>query len=87
LNLEEKITPIKKSFLTGKTVVFTGELDIFSRSEAERLVRQSGGNASRSVSKNTDFLVTGKNPGSKYETAKKLGIEIIGEKKFSEMIK
>ncbi|MDP3732605.1 MAG: NAD-dependent DNA ligase LigA, partial [Candidatus Omnitrophota bacterium] len=87
LNLQEKITPIKKSPLTGKTVVFTGELDDFSRSEAERLVRQFGGNASSSVSENTDLVVAGENPGSKYDTAKKLGIKIIDEKEFKEMIK
>ncbi len=87
LNLQEKITPIKKSPLTGKTVVFTGELKDFSRSEGERLVRQFGGNASSSVSKNTNFVVAGDNPGSKYDTARKLGVKIIGEKDFMEMIK
>jgi len=87
LNLQEKIEPVKKSSLTGKTVVFTGELNNFSRSEAERLVRQSGGNASSSVSNNTDLVVAGGNLGSKYDKAKKLGIKIIGEKEFSEMIK
>jgi len=87
LNLQEKIEPVKKSPLTGKTVVFTGELNNFSRSEAERLVRRFGGSSSSGVSKNTDLVVIGENPGSKYDTAKKLGIKIIGEKEFSEMIK
>ncbi len=87
LNLQEKITSIKKSPLTGKTVVFTGELKNFSRSEVESLVRQFGGNVSSSVSKNTNFVVAGENPGSKYNTAKKLGVKIIGEKEFTEMIK
>ena len=86
LNLEEKLTPVKKSPLTGKTVVFTGELKIFSRSEVERLVRQFGGNASSSVSKNTDLVVFGENPGSKYNKAKKLGIKIINEEEFSRLI-
>jgi len=86
LNLQEKIIPIKKSPLTGKTVVFTGELKNFSRSGVERMVRQFGGNASSSVSKNTDLVVIGKNPGSKYETAKKLGVKIISEKEFTGLI-
>ncbi len=87
LNLEEKLTPIKKSPLTGKTVVFTGELKNFARSEARRLVRQFGGNTSSGVNKNTDLVVAGDNPGSKYDTAKKLGVKIIGEREFAEMIK
>jgi DNA ligase (NAD+) len=87
LNLEEKVAPIKKSPLTGKTIVFTGELKGFSRHQAEDLVRKFGGNTSSSVSKNTDFMVIGENPGSKYDKAKKLGLEVINEKKFMEMIK
>jgi len=87
LNLEEKVAPIKKSFLTGKTVVFTGELKDFSRTLAESLVRQFGGNASSAVSKKTDLIVVGENPGSKYDKTKKLGIKIISEKEFKEMIK
>jgi len=87
LNMKEEVLRIKKTPLTGKTVVFTGELKEFSRTEAERIVRESGGNVSSSVSKNTDFVVAGENPGSKYQKAKKLGIKIIGEKEFKEMIK
>jgi DNA ligase (NAD+) len=87
LNLQEKITPIKKSPLTGKTVVFTGELATFSRGQAESLVRQFGGNASSSISKNTDLVVAGQNPGSKYDKAKKLGVKIIHENEFKEMLK
>ncbi len=87
LNMEERIAPARKSALTGKTLVFTGELKDYSRSEAERLVRQYGGNASSSVSKNTDLVVAGENPGSKYDTAKKLGVKIINEDEFTEMIK
>lgn len=87
LNLEEKIAAVKKTPLTGKTIVFTGELKDFSRSEVERLIRQLGANASASVSKNTDFVVAGDNPGSKYETARKLGVKIITEEQFKEMAK
>ena len=87
LNLEEKVASVKKSALTGKLVVFTGELKDFSRKQSENIVREMGGNASSSVSQNTDFLVAGENPGSKYEKAKKLGIKIIAEKEFSRLIK
>jgi len=87
LNLQEKVTATKKSSLTGKTVVFTGELKAFTRQQAESLVRQFGGNVSSSVSRNTGFVVVGENPGSKYEQAKKLGIKIIDEREFKGMIK
>ncbi len=87
LNLKEKVAPINKSALTGKSVVFTGELKDFSRTVAKSLVRQFGGNASSAVSENTDFVVAGDNPGSKYDQARKLGIKIISEKELKEMIK
>jgi DNA ligase (NAD+) len=86
LNLEEKITEAKRTLLTGKTIVFTGELKGFSRIRAEELVRQLGGNAASSVSNNTDLLVAGENPGSKYDKARKLGVKIIDEKEFSRLI-
>jgi len=86
LNLEEKVTAAKKSALTGKTVIFTGELKDFTRSQAETIVRKLGGNASSNVSKNSDFLVVGENPGSKYDLAKKLRVKIINEEGFSRLI-
>lgn len=87
LNFKEEVIGIKPTSLTGKTIVFTGELKDYSRTQAEELMRKAGGNSSSSVSKNTDFVVAGENPGSKYDTAKKLGIKIIGEKEFKEMLK
>lgn len=87
LLFKEKATSIKKSLLNGKTIVFTGELKDFSRTQAQDLVRSLGGNASSSVSENTDFVVTGENPGSKYEKAKKIGVKIISEKEFKELLK
>jgi len=87
LNLEEKTPLVKKSAFTGKTVVFTGELKNFTRSLAEGLIRQLGGNAASGVSKNTDFVVAGENPGSKFDQAKKIGVKIIDEQQFMEMIK
>ena len=73
--------------MDGKTFVFTGELTGFSRQEAQRLVRELGGNAASSVSGKTDFIVAGGNPGSKYAQAKKLGVKIISEKEFSVMVR
>ena len=68
--------------LAGKSFAFTGELDSMTREEAEDAVRKLGGHPASSVSKNTDFLVRGKNPGSKYDKARKLGIEIVDEQRF-----
>ncbi|MFZ2356836.1 MAG: NAD-dependent DNA ligase LigA [Candidatus Omnitrophota bacterium] len=87
LSLKEELTKTKVTPLTGKTIVFTGELIGFSRSQAEEIVHKFAGNVSSSVSKNVNFVVTGDNPGSKFDKAKKLGVKIISEKEFVEMIK
>ena len=76
----------EKAILEGKTFVFTGALQSFSRDEAKAIVEELGGRASSSVSKKTDFVVVGENPGSKYEKAKKLGVKIITEEEFKKMI-
>jgi len=73
--------------LAGKTIVVTGTLEKFSRQQAEQAIRRAGGKPSSSVSKKTDFVLAGENPGSKLDKAGKLGIEIIDEKRFLEMIK
>jgi DNA ligase (NAD+) len=78
---------IKKQPLKGKSFVLTGALEIMTREEAKGKIRLLGGEISKSVSKKTDYLVLGKEPGSKYEEAKKLGIKIIEESKFLKMIK
>jgi len=70
-----------KNFL-NKTVVLTGELESMTRDEAKEKIRELGGDVSGSVSKNTDFVVKGAEPGSKYDEAKKLGVKIINEKEF-----
>ena len=79
--------PDKKSAgrLAGKTVVVTGSLDSMSRQDAEDLVRRMGGSASSSVSRKTDLLVAGKEPGSKLEKARALGVKIIGEDEFKKI--
>ncbi|KPK97183.1 MAG: hypothetical protein AMJ95_10410 [Omnitrophica WOR_2 bacterium SM23_72] len=85
LNFKETMIDIKKSALTGKRVVFTGELKSFSRLQAESIVRQMGGNSSSSVSRETDFVVVGESPGSKFDKAKRLGVKVINETEFKEM--
>jgi DNA ligase (NAD+) len=71
--------------LEGKTFVVTGSLDSYTRQEIEELIRMFGGNASSSVSKKTDYLVAGKEPGSKLDKAEKLGVKIITEEEFKKM--
>ncbi|MFA4833275.1 MAG: NAD-dependent DNA ligase LigA [Patescibacteria group bacterium] len=76
----------KKQVLAGKTFVLTGTLAGLTRDEAKVKIRELGGDVSSSVSKNTDFVVAGAEPGSKYEKGKKLGVKIIDEKEFLKMI-
>lgn len=72
--------------LAGKTFVITGTLENFSRSQAEETIKQAGGKTFSSVSKKTDYVLAGKEPGSKLDKASKLGVEIINEKQFLEML-
>ncbi len=73
--------------LKGKTFVLTGSLEIMSRNEVKEKIRELGGDVSESVSKKTDYVVAGNEPGLKYEKAKQLGIKILTEKEFLIMIK
>ena len=72
--------------LTGKTFVLTGALDSFTRDEAKRIIEEMGGRVSSSVSKKTDFVLVGKEPGSKLTDAQKLGIKTINETEFKKLI-
>jgi DNA ligase (NAD+) len=74
------------SKLKNKSFVITGSLERYSREALEDIIRKNGGTASSSVTKNTDFLILGENPGSKYEKAQNLNIKIISEDKFLKMI-
>lgn len=65
--------------LAGKTFVITGTLETLSRDEAKAFIKKHGGKVASSVSKNTDYVVAGDNPGSKYDEAQKLGVSIIDE--------
>ena len=72
--------------LSGKTLVITGTLAA-PRAEVELRIRAAGGSASSSVSKKTDYVLAGDNPGSKLDKARKLGVEIIDEKRFEKLIR
>lgn len=76
-----------KRVLLGKIFALTGSLDSLTRDEAKSRIRALGGEVAGSVSKNTDFVVVGENPGSKYAKAKKLNVKIISEKEFLKMLK
>ena len=64
----------------------TGTLNELSRDEAKILIKKMGGTVSASVSKNTDYVLVGGSPGSKYDEAVKLGIKIIDEAEFKKML-
>ncbi len=73
--------------ISGKTFVLTGTLKSISREEAKEKIRSQGGEISESVSKKTDYVVAGENPGSKLANARKLNIKILNEKDFLELLK
>jgi len=73
--------------LQGLIFIITGTLETMSRTEAENKIRLQGGHPASSLSKQTDFLVAGREPGSKLEKARGLGIKIIREKEFLGMLK
>jgi DNA ligase (NAD+) len=78
---------VKSQKLAGKSFVFTGGLANRSREEAGELVQQHGGKVGSSVSKKTDYVVVGTDPGSKYDKAKELGVTILTEGEFEKLIK
>ena len=84
--LPEKSPLLEKSKIRGKIFVLTGTMESVSRDKAKEEIKLRGGQVSESVSKNTDFVVAGAEPGSKYDKAKKLGVKIIGEKEFLKLL-
>ena len=78
---------VKSDKLAGKTIVLTGTLTLFTRKQATERIEQLGGRASGSVSKKTTFVVAGENAGSKLKKANELGIPVLTEEEFLEMLK
>lgn len=77
---------VKSQKFAGKSFVFTGTLANRSREEAGALVQQHGGKVSGSVSKKTDYVVVGTDPGSKYDKAKELGVTILSEDEYEKLV-
>ncbi len=72
----------QRDILKGLRIVVTGTLKNFTRDEINRFIEENGGRSSSSVSKNTDFVIVGENPGSKLQKAQQLGIKILTEDEF-----
>ncbi|MCX6796146.1 MAG: helix-hairpin-helix domain-containing protein, partial [Candidatus Falkowbacteria bacterium] len=83
----KEIKRVKKDLIfSGKNVVLTGGLNSLTRDEAKAKIRELGGSVSSAVSKKTDLVIAGSDPGSKFDQAKKLGVKIINEKEFLQLI-
>jgi DNA ligase (NAD+) len=86
VNMEVVRQAPKSAKLAGMTFVFTGTLANRSREEAEALVASHGGKPGSSVSKKTSYVVVGADPGSKFDKAKSLGVEILDETQFEKLL-
>ncbi len=87
VNMSLKENELIDDRFSNKTFVITGKLDKYSRDEVEKIIEKHGGKASSSVSKKTDYVLAGEDAGSKLTKAEGLGIKIISEEEFEEMIK
>jgi DNA ligase (NAD+) len=86
--IEPHVTDLKKSNkLSGKTIVFTGTLKKFTRSEAKSAVEAIGAEVSEAVSKKTDYVVAGEEAGSKLDKARSMGITVLSEEEFISLLK
>jgi len=79
-------TPAKTSYLAGQTFVLTGALATMTRRQAKEMIEAAGGKVSSTVSRSTNFVVSGESPGSKLAKARELGIELLDEDDFKRML-
>ena len=86
VKIERVVDQKKESVLQGKIFVLTGTLETMSRDEVKQKIVHLGGKVSSAVSKNTSYVVTGTDPGSKYKDAQTLGIKILTEDEFLKII-
>ncbi len=84
---EDELVTDANFMFEGKTFVLTGTLPTYSRNEASALITRAGGKVTSSVTKNTDYVLCGDAPGSKYDKAQKLGITILDEEEFNRMLR
>ena len=86
VNMEQTIDENSDNRFEGKTFVLTGSLEKYTREEATQIIEKFGGKVSNSVSKKTSYVLAGEEAGSKLTKAQELGVQIISEEKFIEMI-
>jgi DNA ligase (NAD+) len=86
VNPKHERQALRSTRLVGKAFVFTGALARISREEAGALVAANGGKVANSVSKKTDYVVVGTDPGSKFEKARSLGVRILSEDEFESLL-
>ena len=82
----EEVRKVTNSKISGKTFVITGTLQQSNRQDFINIIEQNGGSVTTSISKNTDFLISGENPGSKLKKAVELKVEVISEKEILDLI-
>jgi DNA ligase (NAD+) len=87
VNMESAHPPSGEKKLLGKQFVLTGTLSTLGRNEAKARIEALGGRVTASVTKKTDYLVMGADPGSKAEKARELGVKILEEGEFNELMK
>ncbi|MCM8784664.1 MAG: NAD-dependent DNA ligase LigA [Candidatus Omnitrophica bacterium] len=87
VRMEKEKVEEKKDILSGLTFVITGTLENYSRDEIQDYIKKLGGKVTDSVSKKTNYLICGMEPGSKLQKAKQLGVKIISEAEFEQLVK
>lgn len=86
MNYEKKTSELGEMIFSGKTFVLTGTLEKYTRDKASEIIEENGGKTSSSVSRKTDYVLAGKEAGSKLKKAESLGVVIISESEFEDML-